>query len=70
MEAYEDMICHTATKLAPWYVVLADNKWFTRCVVTAAVIEALRDLNLEFPGVGAKKIQELAAAKKRLLGEK
>jgi PPK2 family polyphosphate:nucleotide phosphotransferase len=70
LEAYEDMICHTATKHAPWYVVPADNKWFTRCVVAAAVIEALADLNLKFPDVGAEKMHELAAAKKRLLGEK
>ena len=70
MEAYEDMICHTATKHAPWYVVPADNKWFTRCVVAAAVIEALADLNLKFPDVDAEKMHELAAAKKRLLGEK
>src|SRR5208282_5384176 len=46
-EAYEDMIRHTATKHAPWFVVPADNKWFTRIVVAAAVIDALVGLNLE-----------------------
>jgi PPK2 family polyphosphate:nucleotide phosphotransferase len=67
MEAYEDMIRHTATKHAPWYVVPADNKWFTRVVVAAAVIEALADLNLKFPEVNQAKLKELAAAKASLL---
>jgi PPK2 family polyphosphate:nucleotide phosphotransferase len=67
MEAYEDMIRHTATKHAPWYVVPADNKWFTRVVVAAAVIEALADLNLKFPEVNQEKLRELAAAKASLL---
>ena len=49
MEAYEDMIRNTATKHAPWYVVPADNKWFTRVVVAAAVIEALSSLDLHYP---------------------
>ena len=51
MEAYEDMIRNTATKEAPWYVVPADNKWFTRVVVAAAVIDALASLNLKYPKV-------------------
>jgi PPK2 family polyphosphate:nucleotide phosphotransferase len=67
MEAYEDMIRHTATKHAPWYVVPANNKWFTRVVVAAAVIEALADLNLKFPEVNQAKLKELAAAKASLL---
>jgi hypothetical protein len=62
------MIQETATKEAPWYVVPADNKWFTRVVVGAAVIEALDDLKLEYPKVGEDKLNELAAAKKKLLG--
>src|SRR3954451_21982289 len=66
MEAYEDLIRQTSTKEAPWYVVPADNKWFTRVVVAAAVIEALADLDLEYPKVGNEKLQELAAAKKKL----
>ena len=60
MEAYEDMIRHTATKDAPWYVVPADNKWFTRVVVAAAVIDALASLDLEYPEVGEDKLKELA----------
>jgi PPK2 family polyphosphate:nucleotide phosphotransferase len=70
MEAYEDMIRNTATKEAPWYVVPADNKWFTRVVVAAEVIDALSSLGLHYPQVGKEKLKELAAAKKRLIAEK
>ena len=66
MEAYEDTIRNTATKEAPWYVVPADNKWFTRVVVGAAVIEALDDLDLEYPKVSDSKLKELDEAKKAL----
>jgi len=69
MDAYEEMIRETATKQAPWYVVPADNKWFTRVIVAAAVIEALADLDLAYPKVDKKKMRELAAAKARLLNE-
>ena len=67
MDAYEDMIRHTATEASPWYVVPADNKWFTRVVVAAAVIETLASLNLNYPEVGKDKLKELAAAKAALL---
>jgi PPK2 family polyphosphate:nucleotide phosphotransferase len=70
MEAYEDMIQNTATKHAPWYVVPADNKWFTRVVVAAAVIEALASLDLHYPEVSKEKLKELAAAKRALLAGK
>ena len=66
-KAYEDMIRNTATKNAPWYVVPADNKWFTRIAVAAAVIDTLASLGLEYPKVGKEKLQELAAARKELL---
>ena len=66
MEAYEEMIQETATKHAPWYVVPADNKWFTRVVVAAAVIEALADLDLTYPQVDQDKLKELATAKGKL----
>ena len=69
MEAYEQMIQETATKYASWYVVPADNKWFSRVVVAAAVIDALADLDLAYPKVGADKLKELAAAKKKLLSK-
>jgi len=52
--------------VAPWYVVPADNKWFTRVVVAAAVIEALDSLDLKYPEVSDAKLKELAAAKRAL----
>ena len=66
MNAYEDMIRNTATKAAPWYVVPADNKWITRVVVGAAVIDALTDLDLHYPKVSEAKLKDLAAAKRAL----
>ena len=66
MKAYEDMIRNTATKDSPWYVVPADNKWFTRLVVSAAIIEALSSLDLKYPEVGEEKLKELAEAKSLL----
>ena len=59
------MIRATATKDAPWYVVPADNKWFTRVVVAAAIIDALGSLDLKFPQVDDDKKKELAAARHR-----
>jgi len=69
MEAYEETIQNTATKEAPWYVVPADNKWFTRLVVAAAIVEALDDLNLQFPKIDDAKRKELGAARRILLRE-
>jgi polyphosphate kinase 2 (PPK2 family) len=70
MHAYEDMIQHTATEYAPWYVVPADNKWFTRVVVAAAIIDAMVSMDLSYPEVGKEKLAELAEAKKILLAQK
>ncbi len=64
--AYEDMIRNTATDHAPWYVVPADNKWFTRVVVAAAIIDTLASLKLEYPAVGKDMLKELATAKRAL----
>ena len=69
MQAYEEMIQRTATKDAPWYVVPADNKWFTRVVVAGAVIETLDSLDLAYPKVDEGKLKELAAAKKKLVSK-
>lgn len=69
MQAYEEAIRETATPECPWYVVPADNKWFTRVVVAAAVIDALASLGLHYPKVGAEKLGELAAARKLLMAE-
>ena len=66
-ETYEDMIRNTATKAAPWYVVPADNKWFTRVIVASAVIETLASLGLDYPEVGKDKLKELAIAKAALM---
>jgi len=70
MEAYEDMIRHTATPEAPWHVIPADNKWFTRIAVAAAIVDALEDLNLAYPTVDDEKKKELAVARKALEGKK
>ena len=70
MHAYEETIRGTATKDSPWYVVPADNKWFTRVVVAAAVIDALASLDLHFPKVDEAKRKELAAARTALLAAK
>ncbi len=69
MQAYEDMIRHTATPQAPWFVVPADHKWFTRVVVAGAVIDALADLALEYPKVDATKKKDLEAARAALKAE-
>ena len=70
MAAYEELIRRTATPEAPWYIVPADNKWFTRIVVASAVIEALASLDLAYPQVDAAQRRELAAARKLLLAER
>ena len=67
MNAYEETIRETATKDSPWYVVPANNKWFTRLVVAAAVIDALASLDLHYPKLSEAKLQELTAAKAMLL---
>jgi len=66
MQAYEETIRHTATDEAPWYVVPADHKWFSRVVVAAAVIDALASVNLNYPEVEEEKRQELEAVKRSL----
>ncbi|MGA9978162.1 MAG: polyphosphate kinase 2 family protein, partial [Candidatus Sulfotelmatobacter sp.] len=66
-KAYEDLIRNTATEPAPWYIVPADNKWFTRLVVSAVLVETLESLDLSYPKVDDAKRRELAAAKKLLL---
>jgi len=68
-EAYEDMIRHTATKHAPWYVVPADNKWFTRLVVSQAVVDALKGMDLKYPKVSGAERAALAQARKQLENE-
>ncbi len=67
MKAYEDMVRNTATDYAPWYVVPADNKWFTRVVVAAAIIETLASLDLAYPEVSKDTLRHLAEEKQKLL---
>jgi PPK2 family polyphosphate:nucleotide phosphotransferase len=66
MTAYEDMIRHTATPHAPWYVVPADHKWFTHLVVAEAVVQAMKELDLAFPTLDRSKRKELEASRKAL----
>jgi polyphosphate kinase 2 (PPK2 family) len=68
--AYEDMIGNTATEHAPWYVVPADNKWFTRLIISTVVVDTLESLDLAYPKVDDAKRKELEAAKKILLSKK
>jgi PPK2 family polyphosphate:nucleotide phosphotransferase len=70
MSAYEDTIRRTATNDAPWYVVPADHKWFTRLVVAAAIIDTLDSLNLHFPEVDDAQRRDLAKARKMLAGNR
>jgi PPK2 family polyphosphate:nucleotide phosphotransferase len=70
MEAYEEAIRATSTKEAPWFVVPADKKWFSRLVVAAAVIDAIENLGLKFPKVDDAELKEMAEVRKTLLAEK
>jgi PPK2 family polyphosphate:nucleotide phosphotransferase len=69
MDAFEEAIRATASKHAPWFIVPADNKWFTRLVVAAAIVDAMESLGLAYPKVDAAKKKEFAAARASLLGE-
>jgi PPK2 family polyphosphate:nucleotide phosphotransferase len=70
MHAFEQAIRATSSKHAPWYVVPADNKWFTRLVVAAAIVEVLEQLDLAYPKVDAERKKELVAARAALAREK
>ncbi len=69
-EAYEEMIRNTATKHSPWYVIPADNKWYTQLIVASAIISTLEELDLAFPAVDKEKKKELEAVQESLLHEK
>jgi PPK2 family polyphosphate:nucleotide phosphotransferase len=70
MDAYEEMIQNTSTECAPWYVVPADHKWFTRVVVAEALVHALDKLNLSYPQADKKKRKDLKKARAVLMREK
>ncbi len=69
MAAYEDMISHTASKNGPWYIVPADNKWFTHLVVSSVIVQAIRELRLSYPQVDDARRKELQAARELLVHE-
>jgi len=69
MHAYEEAIRATASKQAPWFVVPADNRWFTRLVVASAIVEAVEQLDLTYPKIDAEKKKELAAMRAALVRE-
>jgi PPK2 family polyphosphate:nucleotide phosphotransferase len=70
MEAYEEAIAETASEEAPWYVVPADYKWFSRLVVAEVVIETMERLNLKYPAVDPAKSKELAQVRRLLKRER
>ena len=70
MAAYEEMIRNTSTKFAPWYVLPADNKWFTRLAIASAIITALDEMHLHYPVLDEKQQQQLQEAKETLLRRK
>jgi PPK2 family polyphosphate:nucleotide phosphotransferase len=69
MRAYEEMIAGTATKHAPWFVIPADNKWFTRLVVAAAIVDTLEELALSYPKLDPEKRKQLHTAAAMLEGK-
>lgn len=69
LAAYDDVVRHTASSFAPWYVVPADHKWFTRLVVASAVIEAIESVQPAFPAVDGKTLRQLKAAQAALRHE-
>jgi PPK2 family polyphosphate:nucleotide phosphotransferase len=69
MRAYEEAIRATASRRAPWFVVPADNRWFTRLVVAAAIVEAVEELNLSYPRVSQQKMKELQSIRAVLASE-
>ncbi len=70
MKAYEDVFTHTSTEAAPWYIVPADNKWFTRLAVAAITYQTIEDLKLAYPKVSEEKRKELQEVRRILNAEK
>ena len=70
MRAYEEMIRHTSTRHAPWYVIPADRKWFTRVAVAAAIVDTLAGLKLAYPTLNARQREDLRAARRALVRER
>jgi PPK2 family polyphosphate:nucleotide phosphotransferase len=70
MQAYQEVFNHTSTKWAPWYVVPADNKWFTHLAVAAIITEKLKEIDPQYPVVGRERRKELLVARKLLEAER
>jgi PPK2 family polyphosphate:nucleotide phosphotransferase len=69
MDAYEDMFNHTSTDWAPWFIIPADHKWFTRLCVSEIIVAALKSLGLKYPQASKEELVELQKAKEELLKE-
>ena len=69
MAVYQDIVRHTSTRFAPWYVVPADHKWFARVVIGSVIVSALEELNLRFPRVDKGSLDEFAKVRKALESE-
>jgi hypothetical protein len=67
MHAYEQTVRHTATDYAPWYVVPADTKWFTRLVVASAIVQRLSALDLSYPKLSKDELSQLQVAREALI---
>ena len=70
MKAYEEVFSHTSTEWAPWHVVPADHKWFTRLAVAAVIVTKMREINPQYPTMSQEQKQELRKAKEMLLNER
>jgi PPK2 family polyphosphate:nucleotide phosphotransferase len=70
MAAYQDMIRHTSIPEAPWYVVPADDKWFCRMIISAALVRTLEELRPQFPHIGEAKLREMRKARRALIAER
>jgi PPK2 family polyphosphate:nucleotide phosphotransferase len=70
IEAYEDMLSHTSTRHAPWYIIPADHKWFTHLTVSDIIVDTLKGLNLKYPSLAAEQRAQLAKAKEALQQQK
>jgi polyphosphate kinase 2 (PPK2 family) len=66
MAAYEDMINHTSTQHAPWYIIPADHKWFTHLTVSDIVVDTLKSMNLKYPKLTDAQRAQIELAKETL----
>ncbi len=67
MAAYQDLLRATSTNVAPWYVVPADHKWFTRLVIVAAIVEQIEKIDPKFPALSEAQLRDIAAVRAALV---